>query len=387
MTDASKNRTIIRQLIASITPVDDKEQEDITFALRWIDSGAEIFRIAKPDDPKIHLVAYFVLFDVKSDTLLLVDHRKAGLWLPPGGHIEVNEHPQETVKREAQEELGIEADFQMETPLFVTVTETVGNVAKHTDVSLWYLLNGQDGSHFQYDTEEFHQVKWFSVDQIPHTASEPHLKKFINKVHKYCTLSSYDATALKYAEKTSSLHPKKQIDAFIGYLPRQAEILDLGCGPGRDAKIFAELGFAVTGIDLSPKMIELAKETVANAKFQVMDFSRMEFSKNHFDGIWASAAFLHAPKSNISQIFRNIHSLLKLEGIFYLSLKQGKGEILEQDARYGNVPKFWSFFDKDEIVDLLEQADFEILQSSVVDKNSSYHTHEMIHLFCKKRGI
>ncbi len=43
--------------------------------------------------------------------LLLVDHKKAGLWLPSGGHVEIDEHPQTTVQREVREELGIEATF------------------------------------------------------------------------------------------------------------------------------------------------------------------------------------------------------------------------------------------------------------------------------------
>src|SRR5579872_23523 len=123
----SQMRTIrsqIRSLASQIPPLDEEETRHIAFVEKWIDSGAGIFRIAKPATPNPHLVAYFLLIDPQKQQLLLVDHKKANLWLPAGGHVELNEHPKETVSREIQEELGVRADFLLETPLFLTVTET-----------------------------------------------------------------------------------------------------------------------------------------------------------------------------------------------------------------------------------------------------------------------
>lgn len=111
-------RQEIQSTINSISPFHEIEQEHITFTKSWIDSGAEIFRTAKPPTPDPHLVAYFLLIDSSSNQVLLVDHKKAGLWLPSGGHIELNEHPKETVKREILEELGTEANFMLEYPVF-----------------------------------------------------------------------------------------------------------------------------------------------------------------------------------------------------------------------------------------------------------------------------
>lgn len=174
--------------ISSIIPWDSVEKEHLDFAKEWVLSGVEIFRIAKPDKPNIHLVSYFTVIDPCVNAFLLVDHKNAGLWLPPGGHVELNEHPKETVKREAWEELEIEAEFLFEGPLFLTVTRTVGSVgslgnsAHHTDVSLWYVLRGNREKPLKFDVDEFHQVQWFQQKEIPYARTDPHMKRFINKL-------------------------------------------------------------------------------------------------------------------------------------------------------------------------------------------------------------
>jgi 8-oxo-dGTP pyrophosphatase MutT (NUDIX family) len=61
-----------------------------------------------PAPPK-HLVSYAVLIDPRDASVFLVDHILAGLALPPGGHVEPGEDPADTVRREAMEELGIQA--------------------------------------------------------------------------------------------------------------------------------------------------------------------------------------------------------------------------------------------------------------------------------------
>lgn len=175
-------RQEIKNTINSISPFDETEQEHITFTKNWIESGAEIFRTAKPATPDPHLVAYFLLIDTSSNQILLVDHKKAGLWLPSGGHVEINELPKETVKREILEELGIEANFMIEDPVFLTVTKTVGQTAGHTDISLWYILNGCSSDSYAFDTEEFVQIRWFSPIKIPYNQSDPHMIRCIEKL-------------------------------------------------------------------------------------------------------------------------------------------------------------------------------------------------------------
>ena len=178
-------RTKILQIISSIKPIDKLEEENINDTISWIESGVEIFRIEKPATPPKHLVSYFVLIDKEKKKILLMDHINAGLWLPSGGHVEINEHPKTTVGREIMEELNIPADFISENPFFITQTITVNIGAGHTDVSLWYLLKGNSEVEITYDKNEFNGYKWFDYDEILSmniNNLDPHMHRFVEKL-------------------------------------------------------------------------------------------------------------------------------------------------------------------------------------------------------------
>lgn len=178
--------TIARD-VEGIAPYDEIEQahqQDIT---QWLKSGTNPFRLKKPDTPPKHLVSYFVLVDPDHKSILLVDHIKAQLWLPPGGHVKFNESPENAVIREAEEEFGIPTIFlrNNKKPFFVTVTQTVGLTPGHTDVSLWYLLKGSIHDKLQYDRSEFTDVEWYTFDEILETDPlifDPNLQRFTAKV-------------------------------------------------------------------------------------------------------------------------------------------------------------------------------------------------------------
>jgi len=173
-------RAEIRKEIGLIEPLDALERESILNVLDWIDSGAEICRLEKPATPPKHLVSYFAVVD--DDHLLLVDHINAELWLPTGGHVEPGEHPRDTALREAKEELSIEAAFLKDGPIFITITETVGKTAGHTDVSLWYLLRGDRSARLDFDDTEFREVRWFHKNDIPLDRSDQHMPRFLQKL-------------------------------------------------------------------------------------------------------------------------------------------------------------------------------------------------------------
>jgi len=173
-------RASIRSELASIHPLDELEQTHLNEALAWVDSGAPLFRTAKPATPPKHLVSYFAVVDGAS--ILLVDHRNAQLWLPPGGHVEQDEHPRDTVVREIREELGFVPAHEIGAPLMVTCTTTVGLTSGHTDVSLWYVVSASRNLPITCDEQEFDGCKWFEFTEAPLARTDPHLERFIRKL-------------------------------------------------------------------------------------------------------------------------------------------------------------------------------------------------------------
>lgn len=178
-------RASIRAELSTIDPLDALERQHLAEALAWVDSGAELCRVARPATPPIHLVSYFAVVD--AEHVLLVDHRNAQLWLPTGGHVEPDEHPRETVVRELEEELGLVPVQPVPPPLLVTRTTTVGLTAGHTDVSLWYVVHASRAQPLSFDEEEFAAVRWFGFDEVPLERSDPHLGRFLAKLRSVRT--------------------------------------------------------------------------------------------------------------------------------------------------------------------------------------------------------
>lgn len=176
-------REKIAALVGGIRPFDPLEADHVTRALEWIESGAELFRTHPPATPPVHLVCYFPLIDQCSGKILLVNHVKAGKWLPAGGHVEPEEDPRDTVVREAREELGLAANLFREDPAFITVTETVGDT-RHTDVTLWFPVQCSVQENLRPDMSEFRAVRWFSFAELIEMEVhhlDPHLHRFLRK--------------------------------------------------------------------------------------------------------------------------------------------------------------------------------------------------------------
>ena len=174
-------RAEIRKEVELIKPFDEAERATKSEVLEWIDSGVELCRLQKPATPPMHLISYFAIVD--DDYILLVDHINAGLWLPTGGHVDPGEHPRATVLREAKEELSIDGEFLHDLPLFLTVTETVGKTAGHTDVSIWYTLRGERDQKLIFDNSEFNNVRWFHKRDVPLHRTDRHMERFLKKLY------------------------------------------------------------------------------------------------------------------------------------------------------------------------------------------------------------
>jgi 8-oxo-dGTP diphosphatase len=176
----------VGRLVSGIVPGEEQEAADIAATLRWLERTDDVFRRVKPAVPDPHLVSYVVPVDQGSGHVLLGEHLNAGLWLPPGGHVEVDEHPATAAHREATEELGIDPAGRLSPgPIFLSSTETVGVDSGHTDVGLWFLLRLGRHERLEIDHGEFRSVRWWSPAEISAVAParlDPAFSRFTAKL-------------------------------------------------------------------------------------------------------------------------------------------------------------------------------------------------------------
>jgi SAM-dependent methyltransferase len=124
---------------------------------------------------------------------------------------------------------------------------------------------------------------------------------------------------------------------FLPLLPDEAQILDAGCGSGRDAKAFADLGHQVTAFDASPALVALAERHLGQS-VQCLRFQDITW-QDQFDGIWACASLLHVPAAELPDVMQRLYKALKPRGILYASFKYGSGEREHQGRRFTDLDK------------------------------------------------
>lgn len=173
------------------------------------------------------------------------------------------------------------------------------------------------------------------------------------------TVETYDAKAGEYDDKTAvfwDLFPRTFLDAFVAASGR--EILDVGCGPGRDGLLLQEAGKNVTGLDASGSMVHLAQKRGLRAI--AGDFDTLPFPDAHFDGVWSYTTLLHVPKAEVGRPLVEIRRVLKPDGVFALGLIEGDGEgYRERDNIGEGFERWFSYYQKDEVESLLSGIGFE----------------------------
>jgi SAM-dependent methyltransferase len=116
--------------------------------------------------------------------------------------------------------------------------------------------------------------------------------------------------------------------------PPPFELLDLGCGPGRDLKTFTALGHRATGLEGSARLAALAR---ANSGCEVLEQNllALKLSSSRFDGVFANAVLFHVPTQELPRILRELHAALKPGGVLFTSNPRGDGQEGWNGDRYG----------------------------------------------------
>lgn len=150
------------------------------------------------------------------------------------------------------------------------------------------------------------------------------------------TLDYYNERAEKFWKGTRDYDVSQNIAALLGYIEGEAPfmILDFGCGPGRDLKVFAEIGHVAVGLEGAAHFAAMARVHSGCEVWQ-QDFLRLHLPDNHFDGVFANAALFHVPSQELPRVLRELHASLKPGGVLLSSNPHGHNEEGWNGGRYG----------------------------------------------------
>lgn len=170
------------------------------------------------------------------------------------------------------------------------------------------------------------------------------------------TIAFYDHAAERYAKLTHSGTPDAQLLAFMGLLPKGADVLDLGCGPARASAHMRDAGFNPDPVDASQGMVDLAnKSHQIGARLLTFDDVDMV---DAYDGIWANFSLLHAPRDDFPRIMTTLHTALRKGGIFHIALKTGTGEARD------DIDRLYTYLSFTELHDLLTTVGFRVIATT-----------------------
>lgn len=145
--------------------------------------------------------------------------------------------------------------------------------------------------------------------------------------------------------------------------PIKGKLLDIGCGGAVPAtSFFFEKGFDIVGIDISEKMIDLAKTNIPQGNFIVGDISEMSFEKESFDVIISTYAFIHIPFVEQKPLIAKIYDWLKTGGKVFLNLNEEKYKQHKNEDWHG-TEMYWSSLGKEEYCKLFNKIGFKMIWS------------------------
>lgn len=137
------------------------------------------------------------------------------------------------------------------------------------------------------------------------------------------TIDTYNKSAKELAEYFKGIGSRTEdIDLAIELAgsPEQPNVLEIGCGDGRDAKEIVKRTSNYVGFDISEGLIKLACEYVPEGTFEVADAVGYSYPEG-LDVVYAFASLLHLNKDEVKDVLDKVYEALKPGGVFFISLK------------------------------------------------------------------
>ncbi|MFJ3393677.1 class I SAM-dependent DNA methyltransferase [Leifsonia aquatica] len=160
------------------------------------------------------------------------------------------------------------------------------------------------------------------------------------------TRIAYDAVAEDYADLLRDDLRGNTFDrAVLGIFAEQVNgdgggrVADLGCGPGRITGHLAGLGLDVSGIDLSPGMVEVARREHPGIPFSVGSMLDLPFGEAELAGALAWYSIIHIPQEEQDELFREFARVVRPGGRLALAFQvstAGDEDVVQLTHAYGH---------------------------------------------------
>lgn len=179
------------------------------------------------------------------------------------------------------------------------------------------------------------------------------------------TFATWNKMASLYEEKFMDLDVfNESYDSFLNTLSDdQTKVLEIGCGPGNITRYFLKNrpDLEVLGIDIAPKMIELARKNNPGARFKVMDGREIGQLEPKFDGIVAGFCLPYFSSSEVEKLIADIKDLINNDGVIYLSFVDDdpKESGFKSNGQGDRV--FIYYHQTETILKLLSESGFELV--------------------------
>ena len=150
------------------------------------------------------------------------------------------------------------------------------------------------------------------------------------------TLAHYNERADAFWQGTRDHDVSQNIAALLRHIEAEPpfQILDLGCGPGRDLKTFKQIGHQPIGLEGAAAFAAMARDYSGCEVWQ-QNLLALDLPAERFDGVFANAVLFHVPNQELPRVLRELHATLRAGGVLFSSNPRGQGQEGWNGGRYG----------------------------------------------------
>jgi SAM-dependent methyltransferase len=209
------------------------------------------------------------------------------------------------------------------------------------------------------------------------------------------TRASYDVIAPAYTDRFSDWpadsHPldRSLVSAFAELTRRHAPapVADLGSGPGSVTAHLHALDVPVFGVDISPRMVALARRAHPELRFHVGSMTSLDLPDETLGGILALYSIIHVPTEHLPATFAEFHRVLRPGGHVLLAFQSGDADDrVRLSERFGQeITLDYHWRTPDTVADALAKAGLQ-LQARVLREPQEEETRPRAFLLARKPG-